>query len=107
MSGSLPRVDLESEHWKIVRDILGRHVPDRKVMVFGSRASSKAKKYSDLDLAIQGDIPLSLDSFSELSEEFTESDLPFKVDIVDWALIDNSFRERIQRNCVIVQNPSF
>ncbi len=106
MSRSSPQVDLEPEHWTIVRDILRRHVPENRVLVFGSRASRKAKKFSDLDIAILGDHPQSLDLMSVLSEDFSESDLPFKVDIVDWALIDNAFRTVIRSHCVTVQNPS-
>lgn len=106
MSMSSSQVDLDPEHWKIVRDILSRHVPENTVLVFGSRASRKAKKFSDLDLAILGDNPQSLDLMSGLSEDFAESDLPFKVDLVDWALIDRAFQKIILGNCVTVQNPS-
>ncbi len=105
MSETSPELDLQSEYLGIVRDILRNHVPDRKVLAFGSRAAWSAKKYSDLDLAILGDEPLSLDAASALSEEFEESDLPFKVDLVDWTLIDKAFRNTIRSNFVTVQYP--
>ena len=105
MSGTSPQLDLQPEYLGIVRDILRNHVPDRKVLAFGSRATWSAKKYSDLDLAILGDDPLSLDVTSALSEEFEESDLPFKVDLVDWTLIDKAFRNIIHSNFVTVQEP--
>lgn len=105
MSGTPPQLDLQPEYLGIVRDILRIHVPDRKVLAFGSRAAWSAKKYSDLDLAILGDEPLSLDVTSALSEEFEESDLPFKVDLVDWTLIDKAFRNIIHANFVTVQEP--
>ena len=43
----------------MVDGLLRQHVPDRKVLAFGSRATWTAKDYSDLDLAILGDEPLS------------------------------------------------
>ena len=88
MSRTAPGVDLRPDHWAIVCSILRQHVPDREVLAFGSRATWTAKDYSDLDLAIMGDEPLSPDATSALAEGFGESDLPFKVDVVDWAKID-------------------
>jgi type I restriction enzyme S subunit len=103
VSETAPRLDLRPDHWAIVRRILRRHVPDRKVLAFGSRATWTAKDYSDLDLAILGDEPLSLDAMSALAEGFRESDLPFKVDLVDWARIDEAFRNIVRRDGVYVQ----
>lgn len=101
----VPNLDLRPDHWAIVRDALRRHVPDREVLAFGSRATWTAKDYSDLDLAIMGDEPLSLRASSALDETLVESDLPFRVDIVDWASTDGSFRAVIRREGVPVQAP--
>ena len=100
MSATAPPVDLRPDHWAIVREVLQRHIPDRKVLAFGSRATWTAKDYSDLDLAILGDETLPLSTTSALAESFEESDLPFKVDLVDWARIDDDFREIIRRDGV-------
>ena len=105
MSRTAPGVDLRPDHWAIVCSILRQHVPDREVLAFGSRATWTAKDYSDLDLAIMGDEPLTLDATSALAEGFGESDLPFKVDVVDWAKIDNIFRNIVRRDGVAVQVP--
>ena len=84
-----------------MRRILQKHVPHYSVWAFGSRAKWTAKPYSDLDLAIIPDKPLSLDVSASLSEDFSESDLPWKVDVVDvvdvvdWATTRESFRKMI------------
>lgn len=101
----IARVDLRPDHWDIVWTILREHVPDRRVVAFGSRATWTAKEYSDLDLAVLGNDPLHLNVTSALTEGFSESDLPFKVDIVEWARIDESFRDKIHRHGVIVHSP--
>ena len=105
MSTPFPSVDLRPDHWAIVRDALRCHVPDREVLAFGSRATWTAKDYSDLDLAVMGEESLSLRTFSALDEALGDSDLPFKVDVVDWARIDDAFRRIIRRNGVVVQAP--
>ena len=98
-----PLIDISPENWRIVRDILQRYVPDREVWAFGSRAKWTAKEFSDLDIAIIGDKPLSIALTADLREAFQESALPFKVDIVDWANITSSFRQVIQAAKIQIQ----
>ena len=69
-----------------VHDILRRHLPALYAAhVFGSRAHGRnLKEFSDLDLCVIGPSPLDSDVLLRLRAAFDESDLPFKVDIVDW-----------------------
>ena len=99
----IPKIDIRPDHWEIVRDILHRHVPHYAVWAFGSRAKWQAKQYSDLDLAVITDRPLPLDLGARLREDFSESDLPYRVDVIDWASIDETFRRLIEREKVVVQ----
>ena len=98
-----PPIDIRADHWEIVRDILHRHVPQYEVWAFGSRAKWTAKQHSDLDLAVITDQPLPLAVSAALVDDFTESDLPWRVDVVDWATTSESFRRIIERNKVVVQ----
>lgn len=99
----IPAIDIRPDHWAIVRDILQRHVPQYAVWAFGSRAKWTAKEFSDLDLAIITDKPLPLSISAALADDFSESDLPWKVDIVDWAATSEAFRKIIERDKVVVQ----
>ena len=103
MTEQLPKIDVRPDHWEIVRNILHKHVSQHEVWAFGSRAKWTAKEYSDLDLAVITDKPLSLDVSASLSDDFSESDLPYKVDVVDWATTSESFRKIIERDRVVVQ----
>jgi predicted nucleotidyltransferase len=95
MSGAaLP--DITEAHAQIVRDILRAHLPEcAHVWVFGSRATGRARAYSDLDLAIDAGRRLTLDEAAMLREAFSDSDLPYRVDIVDWHALDVRFRRVI------------
>ena len=85
----------------IVQAILAEHLPaSARIRVFGSRATGRAKPRSDLDLAIDAGRPLTLPEMANLSDAFEESDLPFRVDIVDFATLSDSFREIIERGGV-------
>ncbi|MBN8727269.1 MAG: nucleotidyltransferase domain-containing protein [Xanthomonadales bacterium] len=89
-------LDIEPRHLAIVRDILARHAAGWVVWVFGSRARGGAKAYSDLDLAIDAGRPLTLAEGAALADAFEEPDLPWRVDVVDWASIDDAFRRLIE-----------
>lgn len=96
------RIDITPEERAIVLRILNEFVPSREVRAFGSRVTGKAKPFSDLDLAIMGDEPLRLETRARLEEAFSESDLPWKVDVLDWAQTDLDFRKIINLGSVIV-----
>ena len=102
MTSETPLIDIHPDHWDIVRRILQKHVPHYSVWAFGSRAKWTAKPYSDLDLAIITDKPLPLDVSGSLSDDFSESDLPWRVDVVDWATTRESFKKMIERDKVVV-----
>lgn len=98
-----PAIDIGPDQWKIVQAILQTCIPQHTVWAFGSRATGHAKPYSDLDLAILGTAPLGLETLATLADAFSESDLPWKVDLVDWATTSDTFRSIISRDKVVVQ----
>lgn len=101
MNLQTPNIDISPDQWDIVRNILQEHVPGLEVWAFGSRAKWTAKQYSDLDLAIiTKEEPLPLETSAALREAFSESDLPWKVDVVDWAATGEDFRKVIERDHV-------
>ncbi len=102
MTHETPMIDIHPDHLAIVREILHKHVPQYAVWAFGSRVTGKARRFSDLDLAIITYKPLSLDVSASLRDDFSESDLPWKVDVVDWATTSDTFRAIIARDKVVV-----
>ncbi|MDG6095707.1 nucleotidyltransferase domain-containing protein [Acetobacter sp. AN02] len=97
------RIDITSEERAIVLRILNDIVPDREMRAFGSRVTGKAKPFSDLDLAVMGDEPLPLETRAQLEEAFSESDLPWKVDVLDWAQVDDQFKRIISNSWIVLQ----
>ena len=64
-----------------------------KVFIFGSRAKGKARKYSDYDIGILGKRPLPSYLKVLIEEALEESNLPFKVDIVDFSNVSEDFKK--------------
>ena len=98
-------IDIGPAELETVRSILREHVPELEVRAFGSRVSWTARATSDLDLALMTDQPLSIARMAELRAAFTESELSFRVDIVDWAATSESFRKLIEDEHVPLPAP--
>lgn len=98
-------IDIAPNDLKTVQAILREHVPEYEVRAFGSRVQQTAKKTSDLDLAVVADKPLDAARMADLREAFSQSALPFKVDIVDLAKISESFRHLIEGDFVVILCP--
>ena len=94
-------LDIDAAHAAILRDALRAHLPSgARAFVFGSRAHGGARQYSDLDLALEWERPLGLDLLGVIAEALSESDLPYRVDLLDLAAIDPAFRRRIASDLV-------
>jgi predicted nucleotidyltransferase len=83
----------------IIKSILNKHLNSTDlVYVFGSRAKKTHKKYSDLDLAIDASgKKISFSKHTALNSDFEESDLPYKVDVVDLVTVDHELGEIIKK----------
>ncbi len=97
-------LDLAPEHLAEVRRILQLHIPGRTVRAFGSRVQGTAKPFSDLDLAVMGDVPLDFRQLAALKDAFADSNLPFRVDVVDWATTSEAFRGIIEWAFEVVED---
>ena len=91
-SSPTPCIHLAPAHLTLVQTILADHLPQARVLAFGSRAGGTPRKYSDLDLAIIQPEPLTLRTISRLKIAFEDSDLPVCVDVVDWNQADSAFK---------------
>ena len=85
-------IDLLPEHYQQVRHIFNACLPGADVRIFGSRIKGTATAYSDLDLVVLGDEPKNPKIMSAVKDRLSESDLPFLVDVLDWADLSESFR---------------
>lgn len=95
-------IDVSAKALTTIKDILAKHVPDLEVRAFGSRVNGSAKSYSDLDLAIVGQEKIPQKIFMELKEDFQESYLHFRVDVLDWCRISPEFRKIILKKYIVI-----
>lgn len=104
MSDKPHNLDVQPGQWRVLQAILEQYVPQYEAWAFGSRTDNTARPYSDLDIVIVTSHALPLADLAALKEAFSESDLPWKVDVLDWATISEPFREIIENHKVVLQN---
>ena len=104
MSATLA-LDLPQKYLEQVQVLLRAHVPDAEVWAYGSRVSGGGHEASDLDLVLRNphNLQQETDALYDLKEAFLESNLPIRVDVMDWARIPASFHREIERMHVVVQ----
>lgn len=90
-------LDLRSDQLAVVRSILAQHVPQHTAWAFGSRVKGTARQFSDLDIGLQGAQALGFEQKANLKLAFSESNLPFAVDVVDLANCSDAFAQAIAR----------
>lgn len=88
-----------------VKEIIFKHLnPGRnRVFIFGSRASGTDVKYSDIDLGIETEKEIPGYLISEIEEDFENSDIPYRVDVVDFSRVSEDFK-RVALKDVIYLN---
>ncbi|MDX8410574.1 MAG: nucleotidyltransferase domain-containing protein [Mariprofundaceae bacterium] len=98
---------VQPEEQAAVSKIHAAHVPMHEVWVFGSRVHGRhLRRFSDLDLAIIADKPLEISCLAALKDDFAQSDLPYRVDVVDFSTVDASFRQVITQEHEVLQMPA-
>lgn len=94
-------VDILPEDLAVVWGVLEEVLPSGStIWAFGSRARWTTRNGSDLDLAVDAGRPLTRREASVLAVRFEDSDIPYKVDVVDLHRVSPAFRAVIDRDKV-------
>ena len=96
------QLHLTPKHRLVLEALLHKYLPDVEVWAYGSRVNGRSHEGSDLELALMTDETLSIARVAEMKAAFTKSDLPFRVEIVDWASTSESFRKVIEKDYVVL-----
>lgn len=84
----------------LLRRVAQATVPGARVAVFGSRATGRARPFSDVDLFVLHPSPMTWQQRTALVDALETSELPFRVDVVEAAAVPANILARIQREAV-------
>ena len=100
-------ISIDSNHLETVKRILDLHFNGLEVLAYGSRVSGvNLTPDADLDIVVVSEKPISLEDMISVEKAFAETELPFRVDIVDWAKLPESLQKQSKKNMLSFRKPN-
>lgn len=93
---------LDSKISQLLKAIVYKYLPEDSynAFIFGSRATGRNRKFSDIDLGINGPKPLTPKEYISIQNEIEDSDIPYRVDLVDFAKVNNKFKQVLNSSII-------
>jgi predicted nucleotidyltransferase len=92
-------------HLRYLLEQIELYIPKATVWAFGSRVKGAYRPASDLDVAVLCDKETAKRALPKLNEVFVESDLPFKVQLLDFNRLPENMQENIKKRFVVLYQP--
>jgi len=92
----MKNIDKETQE-KIV-DLITALIPDAKIYLFGSRARETHHQWSDIDLALDTGMPLRNSKVDEVKSVLEATNMPYKVDVLDFQSVSADMQASIKRD---------
>jgi predicted nucleotidyltransferase len=99
------QISIPMHHLQYILEQLKLYISDSTVWAFGSRVKGSNRSASDLDLAVLCDIETAKEQLPKLNMVFIESDIPFKIQLLDFNRIPENMQENIKKRYVILYQP--
>jgi len=100
----MPSLFIDAKSLQTVKKIIKENYPQALVWAYGSRVNGNAKtahEGSDLDLAVK-DFGAEDKDIYKLREAFTNSNIPFLIDIFDYDRLPTAFHEEIKQKYLVI-----
>lgn len=85
----MAELDLTEKHVEFIKKTV------REIYVYGSRVQGKAKRYSDVDIALKSKSAIPFLRLLDIKTAFENSTFPYNVDVIDLNSIKDDFKNII------------
>ena len=94
-------ININPRDKEILFSLLERYLPNINIWAHGSRVSGGAKPWSDLDLVVFTGAKQKY-QLSLLKEAFEESNLSFRVELLEWDSLPDNFKTSITASHAVI-----
>lgn len=92
-------IDVKTKE-KII-NIINALLPEISIYLFGSRARGTQLQWSDIDIAVEAQQSITSFAIGELVSMFEASNIPYKIQIVDFNSVSHAMQENILNERII------
>lgn len=92
-------LDIRKEYLDELRSIFCGYCPKAEIWAYGSRIKNNSHSGSDLDLAVKN-LNDEKKSVTELRRILNDSDIPFLIEIQEFAKLPKSFQDEIMKDYI-------
>lgn len=85
----------------IILNIVEKHMPNAKVILYGSRARQQHKEGSDIDIALDLGQKIDRAQILKVINDLDDSLLPVEFDVVDFNSVSESMQSEILKDGVV------
>ena len=98
------KIHLSAKHRKMLKNLFQKYLPGVEVWAYGSRVNGQSHEGSDLDLVLRGPDLKEIDfsQFLDMKDALTESNIPFLVEVRDWARLPKNFHKEIKKSYYVL-----
>ncbi len=97
----MKKFEVKEESKNKIIAIISALVPEAKIYLYGSRARGTNAEWSDIDLALDTGKKLPRLTVGELRDIMVATNIPYKVDIVDFHNITDAMQKAIMKDKVV------
>ena len=90
-------IDLQEKYINFIKKLIIKYLPNCTIYLFFFFVKGTAKKYSDIDIALDC-CDLDERILLKIKNEFNESTIPYEVDIIDLKNISETFKNHINND---------
>ena len=94
-------IDIKLHDKEILYSLLSEYLPNTTIWAYGSRVSGHANPWSDLDLVVFSNAEQKY-QISLLKEAMENSNLSFRVDILEWDSLPDNFKKNIAASSTVI-----
>jgi predicted nucleotidyltransferase len=96
------KIAISVPHLQFLLEQIELYIPKSAVWAFGSRVKLSHRPASDLDLAVLCDKETVIKGLPKLSDVLEESDIPFKIQLLDFNRLPSNMQENIKKDYVVI-----
>jgi len=97
-------LSLNKSYEKIIVKIISKHIPNAKIILFGSRARKDNTEGSDIDIAIDNHSKTTSSTINLILSDLEKSALPIYFDIIDIQAASEHMKKQILKDGIIWKN---